>query len=44
MIRLEKLIGKHCHEFGPCGGQVVSLFAFYPDDPSSIPADAYFFL
>ena len=28
---------------GHGGGQVVSLLAFYSDDPSSNPAEGYFF-
>ena len=28
---------------GSCGGQVVSVLAFYSDDPCSNPADAYSF-
>ena len=30
-------------QMGRGGGQVVSLLAFYSDDPSSNPADAYSF-
>ena len=31
------------HRLGSGGGQVVSFLAFYSDDPSSNPADAYSF-
>ena len=31
-------------QLGRGGGQVVSVLAFYSDDPSSNPADAYIFL
>ena len=30
-------------QYGLCGGLVVSAFAFYSDDPSSIPAEVYNF-
>ena len=34
---------KMCQFVGPCGGEVVSMLAFYSDDPSSNPARVYNF-
>ena len=37
-------IGKYVDGGGLGGGQVASLLAFYSDDPSLNPAEAYIFL
>ena len=36
-------IGKSLHKLGRDGGLVVSVLAFYSDDPSLIPAEFYNF-
>ena len=38
-----RVIGKQYYIDGRGGGQVVSVLAFYSDDPSSNPAEAYNF-